>query len=84
MFTESVPTTALVNPALVRSARALLGWQQVELAARAGVSIETIKRLEGRRDRVSARSATAKAVEVAFTSAGIVFQPDGVKLTEAA
>ena len=31
----------------LRAARALLGWSQSELAARAGLSLPTVKRLEG-------------------------------------
>ena len=31
----------------IRAARALLGWSQTELASRAGLSLPTVKRLEG-------------------------------------
>jgi transcriptional regulator with XRE-family HTH domain len=31
----------------IRAARGLLGWSQSELAARAGLSLPTVKRLEG-------------------------------------
>jgi transcriptional regulator with XRE-family HTH domain len=31
----------------LRAARALLGWSQAELASRAGLSLPTVKRLEG-------------------------------------
>jgi transcriptional regulator with XRE-family HTH domain len=31
----------------LRAARALLGWSQTELAARAGMSLPTVKRVEG-------------------------------------
>jgi transcriptional regulator with XRE-family HTH domain len=31
----------------LRAARSLLGWSQSELAARAGLSLPTVKRLEG-------------------------------------
>ena len=31
----------------IRAARSLLGWSQSELAARAGLSLPTVKRLEG-------------------------------------
>jgi transcriptional regulator with XRE-family HTH domain len=31
----------------LRAARALLGWSQTELASRAGLSLPTVKRIEG-------------------------------------
>jgi transcriptional regulator with XRE-family HTH domain len=31
----------------IRAARALLGWSQTELASRAGLSLPTVKRVEG-------------------------------------
>jgi len=37
----------LVTTEQLRAARGLLGWSQSELAARAGLSLPTVKRLEG-------------------------------------
>ena len=56
----------------LRAARGLLGWSQSELAARAGLSLPTVKRLEGGfGPRVSddAQNKLQKAIE----SAGIEF-----------
>jgi len=52
----------------LRAARGLLGWSQSELAARAGLSLPTVKRLEGGfGPRVSedAKVKLQKAVEAA-------------------
>jgi transcriptional regulator with XRE-family HTH domain len=52
----------------LRAARALLGWSQAELASKAGLSVPTIKRLEGGfGPHVSdeARSRLRKAIETA-------------------
>jgi transcriptional regulator with XRE-family HTH domain len=52
----------------LRAARALLGWSQSELAARAGLSLPTVKRLEaGFGPRVSneARGKMQQAIEAA-------------------
>jgi hypothetical protein len=38
----------LVSIEQLRAARGLLGWSQTELASRAGLSLPTVKRLEGR------------------------------------
>ena len=40
----------------IRAARAMLGWEQTELAERANVSVKTIKRLEATNGRVEAHS----------------------------
>jgi transcriptional regulator with XRE-family HTH domain len=58
----------------VRAARALLRWDQSVLADRAGVSVETIKRLE-RMDGplLETRSSTLAAIEQALMAAGVVF-----------
>ena len=63
---------ALVTIEQLRAARSLLGWSQSELALRAGLSLPTVKRLEGGfGPRVSdeARSKLRQAIE----SAGITF-----------
>ena len=52
----------------LRAARGLLGWSQSELAARAGLSLPTVKRLEaGFGPRVSdeARERLQRAIETA-------------------
>ena len=38
----------MLTPAQLRSARALVGWSREELADKAGVSAETVKRFEFR------------------------------------
>jgi transcriptional regulator with XRE-family HTH domain len=57
----------------LRAARALLRWEQKTLAKAAGISIETIKRLEGLNGPLSAHSMTLDAIQKAFEAAGIVF-----------
>ncbi len=61
----------------IKSARALLRWNQTQLAERAGISVETVKRLERMKGNVSAYAATVEAVEQAFETAGIEFLDNG-------
>jgi transcriptional regulator with XRE-family HTH domain len=58
----------------IRAGRALLDWNQRDLAAAAGVSLSTVKAFESGRDvRVSALA----AIERALIEAGVVFlDPD--------
>lgn len=56
----------------LRAARALLGWSQTELAARAGTSLPTVKRVETvRGPRVS--EATRHALQRALELGGVEF-----------
>ena len=55
----------------LRAARALLRWEQSTVAARAGISVETVKRLE--RPIVAVKVATIEAIRRAFEAAGIEF-----------
>jgi transcriptional regulator with XRE-family HTH domain len=57
----------------VRAARALIRWSQGDLAQEAGVSPETIKRLEGQDGRIPTTMATADALERALKGAGVIF-----------
>lgn len=59
---------SLITIEQLRAARGLLGWSQTELASRAGLSLPTVKRLEGGfGPRVSdeARMRLQKALEAA-------------------
>jgi transcriptional regulator with XRE-family HTH domain len=56
----------------LRAARGLLGWSQTELASRAGLSLPTIKRLEGGFGPHVSDDARAK-LQKALEAAGIEF-----------
>ena len=57
----------------IKAARALLGWNQPNLAEASGVSLQTIKRMELSADRVSGHARNVYAVLDAFEHAGIEF-----------
>jgi predicted transcriptional regulator len=68
----------------LRAARALLRWEQAELAHRSGVSKPTIARLEAKSGTISAHGPTIAALMSALEQAGIEFLNDGrpgVRLT---
>jgi transcriptional regulator with XRE-family HTH domain len=56
----------------LRAARGLLGWSQSELAARAGLSLPTVKRLEGGFGPRVSEDAKVK-LQKAIEAAGIEF-----------
>jgi predicted transcriptional regulator len=67
----------------VRAARAMLRIEQRDLAATAGVSLETVKRIERSPGPISALAATVEKIQRALESAGIEFtngDEPGVKL----
>ena len=76
----------MISNRQIRAARALLGWSQLVLAERAGVSPITVKRLEASDDGFAARVATLASVQDALEVAGVGFlEPaagyrDGVQL----
>src|ERR1700760_4968287 len=57
----------------IRAGRAFLRLEQTELAKAAGVSLETVKRLERMRGPVEATTRTVGALANAFRTRGIVF-----------
>lgn len=67
----------ILTPAQIKAARAWLGWKQVDLAKKSGVSVPTIKNVEGGQD---ARMSTMNKIASAFGDAGIEFLEDSVKL----
>jgi transcriptional regulator with XRE-family HTH domain len=64
----------------IRAARALARIEQAELAHSAGVSLETIKRLERIRGPVDANTRTLAAISDAFERLNIHFEGGGVTL----
>jgi transcriptional regulator with XRE-family HTH domain len=73
-----------VSPEQIRAARALLRLDQAELARRAQVSVVTIRRLEGGRDRGRIACSTVSGVRRVLEEAGAEFIPDGVRRRPAA
>jgi transcriptional regulator with XRE-family HTH domain len=57
----------------LRAARALLRWEQKQLAEAAGVPLPTLKRIEAKPGPVSAHAKTLAALQSAAERAGIVF-----------
>jgi predicted transcriptional regulator len=61
----------VITPSQCRAARGLLGWNQQDLAAKAGVSQLTVHQLEAGSTRP--RRATLDVVRRAFEEAGVDF-----------
>lgn len=79
MVAEAAPAvydTAMITPAQIRAARALLGWKQTDLADASGLSEMTVKNIE--RSNADPRASTLRAVEEAFERAGVIFLEPGV------
>jgi transcriptional regulator with XRE-family HTH domain len=57
----------------IKAGRALLAWSQERLAAEAGVSIPTIKRLEAVDGPLGGRDQTADKIQIALQAAGVDF-----------
>ena len=66
----------MILPAQIRAARALLDWKQTDLAAAAGVSEISIKKIE--RGKTDARTSTMVKIESAVADAGVLFLDAGV------
>jgi transcriptional regulator with XRE-family HTH domain len=63
----------MLQTAQIRAARALLGWNQAELARNARISIATIRRIEGQEGSVGGYVSTLVRIQGAFEQAGIRF-----------
>jgi hypothetical protein len=66
-----------ITSELIRAARALLRWEQRDLAEASGISLATIKRLEVAPGTLAAHSSTVIALRRALESAGIEFTNGG-------
>jgi predicted transcriptional regulator len=65
--------TLVLSSELIRAARALLRWEQRDLASASSVSLPTIKRLESKPGIMGAHLSTVAALRKALESAGIEF-----------
>lgn len=61
----------------LKAARALLGWEQRDLAEAAGVAIGTVRRMEGIEGPVRGQHETVRKVQQALEAAGIEFLNHG-------
>lgn len=61
----------MISPRQIRAARALLGWSQQDLADKAVLSLNAVKRLEN--GKVDPRLSTVQAVRTALEGAGVEF-----------
>lgn len=66
---------AMMTPAQIRAARALLGWKQTDLASAAGVAEISVKNIE--RGATDARGSTLGKIQSAFEAAGLEIIPGG-------
>ncbi|MCG8597975.1 MAG: helix-turn-helix domain-containing protein [Kiloniellales bacterium] len=60
----------------IRAARALLRWEQKDLAQASGVSEQTIIRLEKMVGQVSGQIGTVQAIKDALETGGVDFIPE--------
>lgn len=63
----------MITTEQMKAARALLHWDQSELAERAGIGGSTLKRIEARPGVIQGNARTAYAIEECLKAAGIVF-----------
>jgi predicted transcriptional regulator len=73
----------MITSEQVRAARALLRWEQKDLAKASKVSLPSIKRLEGIQGPLAAQERTIDAIIAAFWKANVEFtngDEPGVKL----
>lgn len=67
----------IISGEIIRAARALIRMSREDLAAAAGVSLETVKRLEAARGAVRAHPDTVGRITAAFTDRGVALRYDG-------
>ena len=63
----------VLSSELIRAARALLRWEQRDLASASSVSLPTIKRLESKPGIMAAHVSTVAALRKALEAAGVEF-----------
>src|SRR5262249_41492500 len=83
-FWRGLVSEKLLTSEQIRAARALLRWEQQDLAMASGVSLPSVKRLETSPGDLAAHQRTIDALRQAFEAAGVEFTngtSPGVKLT---
>ena len=78
--------TFVITSEQMRAARALIRWEQRDLAETSKVSLPSIKRLETTRGPLAAQSRTIEALRSALELAGVEFtngEQPGVRLRRA-
>jgi hypothetical protein len=76
-----------ITSELIRAARALLRWEQRQLAEASSVSLPSVKRLEVRPGNLAAHASTVVALVRALEAAGVEFtngEQPGVRLVKRA
>ena len=58
----------------LKAARALIGMEQIELAKRSGISIETIRNMEAHEDGLIKCTDTLRKVRAALETTGVMFR----------
>lgn len=66
----------LVISRQITAARHLTGWNQRQLAAKAGIAVSTVRRLEGLDGSISAHFGTVEKIQRAFERIGVEFMGD--------
>jgi transcriptional regulator with XRE-family HTH domain len=67
----------LITGRQLKAARALVGWEQTDLAKRPGVAISTVRRMESFEGEIGARTGTLSLVQRTLEKAGIEFLNSG-------
>jgi predicted transcriptional regulator len=73
-----------ITSELIRAARALLRWEQRDLADASSVSLPTVKRLEAKPGGLAAHASTVASLVKALETAGVEFtngERPGVRLS---
>lgn len=78
----------MITSEQVRAARALLRWEQRDLAAAAQVPLPSVKRIEAARGPLAGQARTADSIRAALEAAGVEFIAEnggglGVRLSKA-
>jgi transcriptional regulator with XRE-family HTH domain len=70
---ERAEKCAMLEPAQIRAARALLGWRQEDLSKASGVGTATIQRIEKSNRSITGYVSTLVRIQAALEDAGVLF-----------